>query len=421
MNKFLSKLPVIAGVVFCLWVGIQLVLLLLYWDMPNHDDALAYQELAQECVDRGTWYPDVQNAHDTFIFGPGYVNLLVLFHHLFGTFYVVRLLNFILNILMLVEVFVLAHRLFDKNTAYLAAILYMLTFSNLYLPIAMLTDLPFTFLLLTALLLCMEKKILPVLVAGILIAVANWFRPLAFVFLFVLLLYFLINKRVWKYYAALVLPLLLTVFLIGQSAKARTGYFVYQAVSGGYNLAMSSFDGANGLVNFSGFGDSTTYIYLKRPVAFDYMECDCYLKEGAIRWIRENPGKYLSQIPVKLAALYCEDTWTERVKPDMGFRVVLEKARNDKMALAEVGAVLFLKSLVYYGLLLLFVYYLWTNRRTLIRREHVFLLIPLFGTAVTLLFVITSRYHYPYMFLITVYAAAGFICFLNKNIKGKMR
>lgn len=29
--------------------------------------------------------------------------------------------------------------------------------------------------------------------------------------------------------------------------------FVYQAVSGGYNLAMSSFDEANGLVNFNGF------------------------------------------------------------------------------------------------------------------------------------------------------------------------
>lgn len=420
MNKFLSKLPVLTAIVFCVWISIQVVILCSYWDMPNHDDAESYQELAQECVDLGTWYPGAHSVNEPFIFGPAYINLLVLLHHLFGSFYVVRLLNLILNVFMLFEVFLLARYLFDRNTGYLATLLYMFTFSNLYLPIAMLTDLPFAFLLLTALLLCLKKKISYLILAGVLMALANWFRPLALIFLVAVIVWFVVKKRKWVHYVALVLPLLMTVFVIGQSTKARTGYFVYQAVSGGYNLAMSSFDKANGLVNFSGFGDPDNYIYLTRPITFDYMERDSFLKEAAVCWITENPGKYLSQLPLKLGALYCEDTWTERVKPDMGFRTILAEAKNNKLVLAKVGIELFMKSLVYYCILLFFGYYLWTERHMLFRQQNIFLLIPFLGTAVTLIFVITSRYHYPYLFVITIYAAAGMWHFLNKHFIRKM-
>ena len=147
--------------------------------MPNHDDAQAYVKLASECIARGTWYPDVHNQYEDFIFGPGYVNLLIGIYHLCGSFSFVRLLNLLMNIAMVFEIRKLAGRMFSNKTGYYAAILYMLIFSNLYAPIAVLTDLPFTFLLLTALLLCNVRRLFPVAVAGVLIAVANWFRPLA--------------------------------------------------------------------------------------------------------------------------------------------------------------------------------------------------------------------------------------------------
>ena len=96
---------------------------------------------------------------------------------------------------MVFEIRKLAGRIvFESKTGYYAAILYMLIFSNLYAPIAVLTDLPFTFLLLTALLLCNVRRLFPVAVAGVLIAVANWFRPLAIVFLFVILLLFIVQS-----------------------------------------------------------------------------------------------------------------------------------------------------------------------------------------------------------------------------------
>lgn len=414
------KLPVVFRVVFVIWICLQVCLVVKYWDMPNHDDAGSYVELALECVSLDTWYPGAHSQYEPFIFGPGYVNLLVGIYHLFGSFSFVRLLNLLMNIAMVLEIRKLAEGMFSERTGYYAALLYMSVFSNLYVPIALLTDLPFTFLLLTALLLCRSRRLLPVAAAGVLIALANWFRPLAIIFLFVIFLLFIVQKRRWQTYAALFLPLLLSVFLIGQSTKERTGHFIYQAVSGGFNLAMSSFDEANGLVNFSGFGDPDNYICLP-PGDYTYMERDSLLKRASIRWISEHPFQYISQIPFKLAALYCEDTWAERVKPDMGFRVVLSKVRGDNRKLAELAVSLALKSIVYYIVLLLFLYYVWTNRRNLLQERNIGLLIPVLGTAVTVLFVITSRYHYPYLFMITIYAAAGLETFLQRKSKKKFR
>ena len=415
-----KKIPVVFRIMFVIWVILQVCLVIKYWDMPNHDDAQAYVKLASECIARGTWYPDVHNQYEDFIFGPGYVNLLIGIYHLCGSFSFVRLLNLLMNIAMVFEIRKLAGRMFSNKTGYYAAILYMLIFSNLYAPIAVLTDLPFTFLLLTALLLCNVRRLFPVAVAGVLIAVANWFRPLAIVFLFVILLLFIVQKRRWQSYAALALPLVLTVFLIGRSAKERTGHFVYQAVSGGYNLAMSSFDEANGLVNFNGFGDPDNYICLP-PGDYTYMERDSLLKRASVRWISEHPFKYVSQLPFKLAALYCEDTWTERVKPDMGFRVVLSNVEGNNLKIMELIVSLALKSIVYYTVLLLFFYYVWTNRHDLLRERNLYLLIPVLGTAVTVLFVITSRYHYPYLFAITIYAAAGLDAFIQNELRKNSR
>ena len=88
-----KKLPAVFRIVFAIWVILQVFLVVKYWDMPNHDDALAYVKLASECIARGTWYPDMHNQYEDFIFGPGYVNLLIGIHHLFGSFSFVRLLN----------------------------------------------------------------------------------------------------------------------------------------------------------------------------------------------------------------------------------------------------------------------------------------------------------------------------------------
>ena len=45
-----KKLPAVFRIVFAIWVILQVFLVVKYWDMPNHDDALAYVKLASECI-----------------------------------------------------------------------------------------------------------------------------------------------------------------------------------------------------------------------------------------------------------------------------------------------------------------------------------------------------------------------------------
>lgn len=105
----------------------------------------------------------------------------------------------------------------------------------------------------------------------------------------------------------------------------------------------------------------------------------------------------------------------------MGFRVVLSKVEGNNLKIMELIVSLALKSIVYYTVLLLFFYYVWTNRRDLLRERNIYLLIPVLGTAVTVLFVITSRYHYPYLFAITIYAAAGLDAFIQNELRKNSR
>ena len=119
------KWQVVCGVVCILWICLQIYLVVKYWDMPNHDDAYAYVQHASDCMAASTWYPALHNQYDLFVFGPGYVNLLIVVHSLFGSFSFVRLLNLILNIALVGEIWLLAKQLFGKTTAYWAALLYM--------------------------------------------------------------------------------------------------------------------------------------------------------------------------------------------------------------------------------------------------------------------------------------------------------
>ena len=152
------------------------------------------------------------------------------------------------------------------------------------------------------------------------------------------------------------------------------------------------------------------------------MERDSLLKRASVRWISEHPFKYVSQLPFKLAALYCEDTWTERVKPDMGFRVVLSKVEGNNMKMMELIVSLALKKhcLLHGAFTILFITF-GRNRRDLLRERNIYLLIPVLGTVVTVLFVITSRYHYPYLFAITIYAAAGLDAFIQNKLRKNSR
>lgn len=411
-------LPKIVLVLFPCWILLQVILLCLYWDFPLHDDAEAYTSIALECIRTNTWYPTgTLHLNAEYLFAPGYINLLIAVGRLAGDLAVIKIVNLFLNVTLALEVYYLARKLFNTQTAYLSLILYCMLYSNWFLAIAPLSDLPFVWCMATSVCAVVYRKWYSLAIAGLLLAAGNWIRPLAIVFLVPLAVYMYTYRYKVREYALTGAFLLLTVFAVGKSTEQRLGAFSFQSTTSGINLAMSSFKEANGLVNFGFMRAEHFRPYISQRDSLTYREKDRMLKELSLQWILDHPYEYLRQIPLKLVVLYSMDTWPERVLPGKGLYDTLPGLTKNPAAFFAFAGGLVLKSLCFYIVLILFIAYLWAERKRYFRKENVFLLVPVLGTLATLPFVVTERYHYPFLPFLIVYAAFFLSERLPKNKK----
>ena len=73
------------------------------------------------------------------------------------------------------------------------------------------------------------------------------------------------------------------------------------------------------------------------------------------------------------------------------------------------------KSIVYYAVCIIFLIGLWANRKDIFSRQGV-VLIPVFlGIAITCIFSVSPRYHYPFLFAIVIWAAHAVDAYLSKK------
>lgn len=58
---------------------------------------------------------------------------------------------------------------------------------------------------------------------------------------------------------------------------------------------------------------------------------------------------------------------------------------------------------------------LWTKRKEILSSKGI-ILIPVFlGIAITCIFSVSPRYHYPFLFAMVIWAAYAFDCYLRKK------
>jgi len=141
------------------------------------------------------------------------------------------------------------------------------------------------------------------------LAVANWFRPVAAIFLLALVVYFfLFRKRQWK---KLTLYLLsgyaFVVLLIGTSCYLRTGYFLYQADSLWFNMAEATYEtDSQPHYNTEVFPEGTARFIddMQHKTA---IECSHIWRERSLKWLSEHPVEYLKKVPARLYYIYQND------------------------------------------------------------------------------------------------------------------
>jgi 4-amino-4-deoxy-L-arabinose transferase-like glycosyltransferase len=402
-----------------IWVVAQIVLIVYFWGHPQFTDMGAYISIALRCFASKEWYPMAEDIYSIYIWAPGFINYLILQLHIFGTINFNAVLNLFLNIAMLFEIYYLGKKFFSKRTGLLAAIIFMLLYSNLIIVIGACTEIPFLFLCLSALCLVFSGKYKYIVLGAVLFAFANWIRPLVIIFLFASIVYLIVTKTKFYNYIALVIPYIIVLFVIGTVTEKKIGYFVYQSTTSGINLLMTSHDKAKG--NLYIFDEDDINFFIENSNSVTFAEKDSTWKARSLKWIKEHPVRYIGLFFIKIPILYVHDAWGNM--SHFNEKVVIAKyVQGDtslKNAVIKKLLISIAQSMTYYLMLLVFFYALWINRKEILSVKSIFLVILISGTIITCIFPTGPRYHYPFLFPVIIYAAWGIDTLIEKLTKKK--
>jgi len=412
----MKKLKYSALIVAFIFAMIQIVLLVLFFHSEQYSDQKFYVDVAQKSYSYGELYPSINNLHDVYIVAPTFINFLVLQIKLFGSTDYNGIVQFFMNMIMLYEVFYIGRKIFSIKVGYIAAIIYCLLYSNYMGILVWGTEIPFLFLALSGLCLCLTQKWYNILLASILLALGNTIRPISSLFILTIIFFFLYYRASWKKYILLVFPFVTFIWGYGAFNEMRMGYFVNKSTTGGVNLVMTANDFADGTTAKGSYilndgSSKLSKINLSKKTVF---EKDSIWKEAGIKWIKQNPKKYASMFIKKIPYLYADDAWPERLVFDSGFSKNLTKQSSNSVKLQMIGAII-LKNILYYMLLVVFVYSIVVKRKQILTDKGILLAIFVLGTGATVLLPVMPRYHYPFLFVIILWAAYGIEGFVNNK------
>ena len=313
----------------CCWaltIGFLLLLLgvLIVFGYTPTNDGEGYIEYAQIAIADHQPYPTLHHIiGKPYIWNMGIINLVALSLGLTKSLYPLLILFCIMKAL---TAWLLAHttaKLFNRQTALIALILYILYPNNWGQSTMLSSEIPMLFFTMLAVSLSLSKlstlnsplslnsklSTLNSQLSGALFALANWFRPVAAIFLLALIAYFfLFRKRQWK---KLTLYLLsgyaFVVLLIGTSCYLRTGYFLYQADSLWFNMAEATYEtDSQPHYNTEVFPVGTAR-YIDDMQHKTAIECSHIWRERSLKWLSEHPVEYLKKVPARLYYIYQND------------------------------------------------------------------------------------------------------------------
>ena len=281
------QLSIVLIVVFTI---LQLVILAIFGYTP-FPDSDGYQILAYEALKYGEPYPVRALLNEyPFLWNIGSINItaasLALFHSVTPLLVVYALMKGITAWLF----YALIRKIWGSQTAFVALVIYLLYPANYGESTSLLSELPFMFFSMLGLYLSIVKRMS--FSGGMMLAVANWFRPMAIVFLLAMIICFLFK---WRKSLKLVLGYLVMITIIGCATMHRTGLFLYQAKSGWMALMDYSSNSAEESLRVQERND---WNVAQKDSAWQLLFID---------WLKDHPAEYIHQMPEKLLKTYVSD------------------------------------------------------------------------------------------------------------------
>lgn len=405
-----------AAVCYALMLGMQLYTILSFHGEPT-SDAARYVGDAMRCVREGHLYPVASDFIGGGTAGTGYVNLLILLLRLTGTIRAAYWMNLLFVQLLLFSALYLAYKASGSaDVSARTAIVFCLSVPYWAEICVARTELCFTALAFFALaLLYRGKSGLPFL-TGAILAFANWVRPLAAAFMVSSFWTLLYRKAKWHVYVRLLAGFLASVAAISLFTYCSSGEFVYQPTVSSGNLLIGANADADGSYSDVVFREGHAgYIPPEVRQNMTYREINAHYSAAAKTWIRENRGQYLLLMPKKLFYMYITDTYSgdvyfDNLRQTSGKAYVMDVV---SMLRGQGRAPTLGDAIICYGqafymltLLLFFCGVIRTMRKGCWRSFSFLYGILIIGTVATMLTVGGGRYHFPYLPIMQITAAA---------------
>lgn len=269
---------------------IQLVILFTFGYTP-YPDSEGYLYFANEAVQHAEPYPVTANINQyDFLWNIGAINSVALSLYLFHSYIPLLVLYSLMKGMTAWFFYRITDKIANQHIAFIALILYIIYPANYGEGTSLLSELPFMFFIMMGLYFSLVRNWF--VFGGMMLAIANWFRPMAIVFLLALMIYYLLK---WRKSLRLFAGYLIVIIIIGSISYHRTGLFLYQAKSGWMALTDYSSDHAKESMQVR---DRTDWNVAQKDSAWQSLFFD---------WLKDHPVEYISQMPRKLVNTYVSD------------------------------------------------------------------------------------------------------------------
>ena len=416
-----------------LFLLLLLGVLFIFGYTPTNDGE-GYIEYAQIAIADGQPYPTLNHiVGKPYIWNSGIINLVALSLWLFKSLMPLLILLCVMKALTALLLARTTAILFNERTALISLLLYILYPNNWGQSTMLSSEIPMVFFAMLAFYIIVKTTQknnyqlstinYQLFSAGAFLALANWFRPVAAIFIVAFIIYFVICKRRnWlRFSANLIAGYLLVIAIIGTSCYLRTGHFLYQADSLWFNMAEATYEtDEQPHYNANPFPPGTAR-YIDDMQHKTAIECSHIWRERSLQWLKQHPMEYLSKIPSRIYYTYKNDIdnlvafLPQKDNPaENSITLPLGSLRTQFSQLSGVQYFAFFCTVLYVLLLLLAIggiIRLFTNRGSLLSRAGVglVLFIVVVGSlALVLLVHGETRFKAPFMPFIFMLAASFF-------------
>lgn len=414
-------LRIISWSLYILMLLLQ-VRLLVCFHGDQFSDFAGYVHKAEEIREAHAFYPRTEDLYNVYyLHAPGYVNFLALVLRLIDDLHII----FILNILFLqILLFSSKYMVFQLTDSRICTEIYQLLYC-VYFSLGVgggivlaNTEMPFCTLVFLSMAMMFTKKrcLITAIIAGVLMGIANWIRPVMILFLPAVLWGGGRNiskklRDVICYCAAM----LVSILCIGGASFINCGKFVYQSTTMGINL----FVGNNPIADGNNHWDAVLSEDLGEEAAdWTYEEWENHFLHKALDWMKQNPSQVIALVPYRMFYLWANDVYFATAYTDNEIDVekteyivnvadrVLHLRLNE---LEGIDWIVIVSEGYFFLLLLLAVIGVvrQIQNKTWIRWLGIYS-IPVLGSGMIMLMFGHGRFHFPYMIAVLMIAQGAF-------------